>query len=70
MLKIAKGKLVYDPTRGAKESTLLYIVAFRIAHEAIRRTHPERQALQEDEKGQLVFSPMRVAYLRPLLPWL
>ena len=160
MLKIAKGKLVYDPTRGAKESTLLYIVAFRIAREAIRRTHPERfiemddtqwekvggedygryafenedaqlitrealnrfakecdertiellvrymmlkqdreavashfgmtpdnvsliknrwwsrlvthahQALHEDEKGQLVLSPMHVAFLRPLLPWL
>ena len=160
MLKIAQGKLVYDHTRGAKESTLIYIVAYRIARNAIRRTHPERyvemddaqwekvggetceryasekdgaqiitrealnrlakecdertleilvryvmmkqereavaslfgmtpdnvsltknrwwprlvthahQALHEDANGQLVLSPMRVAFLRPLLPWL
>ncbi len=160
MLRIAKGRLVYDPTRGAKESTFLYKVAYRIARDAIRRTHPERfvemddaqwekvggetcgryafekedarlitrealnrlatecdertiellvryvmmeqerevvasllgmtpdnvslvknrwlprlmnharQVLREDKEGQLVPSPIRVAFLRPLLPWL
>ena len=40
--RFAEGRIKYDPTRGVKESTYIFLIAKSVAQDELRRQHSER----------------------------